>query len=75
MLKLLKNFFKKELTVKYFAEFRVNGEYRKMQLSELPQSNAIKVGIFLLKIKSQRKETTKDSIEIIYECTYVTTKY
>lgn len=75
MIQILKNFFKKELTKKYFAEFRIDGEYRKMQLSELPQSNAIKANIFLLKIQSQRKETTKDSIEIIYECTYVTTKY
>lgn len=75
MLQFLKTLFKKELSKKYFAEFRINGKYRKIELSNKPKDNSIKAGIFLLKIESQRKEITKDNIEIVYECTYVTTKY
>lgn len=76
MLGLIKRIFtKKELTEKYFVEFRVNGKYRKIELYSKPKDNTIKVGIFVLKIESYRKEQTKDAIEVIYECTYVTTRY
>lgn len=75
MLQKLKNLFQKEKETKYFAEFRINGNHRKIELSKMPKDNTIKVGIFVLKIESYRKEQTKDAIEVIYECTYVTTKY
>ena len=76
MLEFIKTIFKTEKETKYFAEFRVNGKYRKIELSKMQSYKAtIQVGIFVLKIESYREEQTKDTIEVIYECTYVTTKY
>jgi len=75
MFKTLKTIFQKEKQTKYFAEFRVNGKYRKIELSKMPKDNRIKAGIFVLFVQSQREETTKDTIEIISQCTYITTKY
>lgn len=75
MLGILKNLFKKEKETLYFAEFRINGTYRKIQLPKEPNSSTIKANIFILKIESFREIETKDNIEIIYQCTYVTTKY
>ena len=75
MLQKIKNLFQKEKQTKYFAEFRINGEYRKIELSKEPNSNSIKVGVFVLKVESYRKEQTKDTIQVIYECSYQHTKY
>jgi len=76
MFKTLKTIFQKEKQTKYFAEFRINGKYRKIELSRMqPKNSKIQMDKYILTVESSRKVVTKDAIEIIYLCSYKHLKY
>lgn len=71
MFETLKTFFKKQKETLYFAEYRINSNYEKIQLSQMPTyKGKIQIENYILTIESYRTIQTKNAIEIIYLCSY-----